>query len=62
MDLIPLSAFRILKELNPSSSYLAGIYRVILDEPTIGKTVAVLISPEDPVRGKGGRKKKMTMS
>ncbi len=58
MDLIPLSAFRILKELNPSSSYLAGIYRVILDEPTIGKTVAVLISPEDPVRGKGGRKKK----
>ena len=58
MDLIPLSAFRILKELEPSSPYLAGIYRVILDEPIIGKTIAVLISPEDPIRGKGGRKKK----
>jgi hypothetical protein len=58
MDLIPLSAFRILKELEPSSPYMAGIYRVILDEPIIGKTVAVLISPEDPIRGKGGRKKK----
>lgn len=58
MDLIPLSAFRILKEIKPSSSYLAGIYRVVIDEPTIGRTVAVLISPEDPIRGKGGRKKK----
>lgn len=58
MDLIPHSAFRILKELEPSSSYLAGVYRVILNEPAIGKIVAVLISPEEPIRGKGGRRKK----
>lgn len=58
MDLIFNSAFRILKELEPSSSYLPGIYRVIIDAPTIRKTITVLISPEDPNRGKGGRKKK----
>lgn len=58
MDLIFNSAFRILKEQEPSSGYLPGIYRVILDAPTIGRTIAVLISPEDPKPGKGGRKKK----
>ena len=58
MDLIFNSAFRILKEQEPSSNYQPGIYRVILDAPAIGKTIAVLISPEDPKRGKGGRKKK----
>ncbi|MDD5177532.1 MAG: transposase [Sterolibacterium sp.] len=60
MDLIPNGTFRILKELKPSTEYLPGIYRVILDEPLIAKTVAVLIEPEDgPKRGRGGRRKKL---
>lgn len=54
MDLIQNSTFRITKELKPSTEYLPGIYRVILDEQTIGKTIAVLIQPEDEAkRGKG---------
>ena len=53
MDLIFTSAFRNLKDLEPSTSFQAGIYPVILDETTTGRTVAVLISPEDPKRGKG---------
>lgn len=59
MDLIQNGTFRILKELKPSTEYPPGIYRVILDEQTIGKTIAVLIQPEDGAkRGKGGRPKK----
>lgn len=60
MDLIQNSTFRILKELKPSTEYPPGIYRVILDEQTIGKTIAVLIQPEEgPKRGRGGRRKKL---
>ncbi len=59
MDLIPNGTFRILKELKPPTEYLPGIYRVILDEPSVGKTIGVLIEPEDgPRRGRGGRRKK----
>jgi hypothetical protein len=59
MDLIQNSTFRITKELKPSTEYLPGIYRVILDEQKIGKTIAVLIQPENEAkRGKGGRPKK----
>lgn len=58
MDLIHNSAFRILKELNPSTPYRPGIYRVILDEPQINKVVAVLIHPEDErALNRGGRKR-----
>lgn len=59
MDLMPNATFRILKEDKPSSEYASGVYRVILDEPMIERTVAVLIAPDDePKCGKGGRKKK----
>lgn len=59
MRLIHNLTFRLVNELEPSTPYLPGIYRVILDEPIVGKTVAVLIqSDEQPARRKGGRPKK----
>ena len=47
MDLMPNTTFRIIKELKPTTNYLSGIYRAILDEPSVGKTIGVLIEPED---------------
>ena len=59
MDLMPNTTFRIIKELKPTTNYLSGIYRAILDEPSVGKTIGVLIEPEDaPQRVRGGRRKK----
>jgi putative transposase len=56
MDLIHNSTFRLLRELEPSTAYDAGIYRVIVDEPHLGKTITALIQPEVVGRrGTGGR-------
>lgn len=69
MDLAHNATFRILQELEPSTDYKPGLYRVILDEPIKGKTVSVLLQEEreekatgskpeeDPPRRKGGRRK-----
>jgi len=69
MDLVHNSTFRLLKEIEPSTSYKPGIYRVILDEPFKGMTVTVLIqedkeepaedvsTPKVAPRSKGGRRK-----
>ncbi len=64
MDLIPNSTFRLLIGAERTTSYELGIYRVILDEPSIDRTVTVLIQPdaneegEPSRRHRGGRKKK----
>jgi putative transposase len=57
MDLIPNGAFRLLKEAEASTGYLPGIYRVITDAKEIGQVVAVLISPDTPVKRPSGRKR-----
>lgn len=46
MDLIHNSTFRLLRELEPSTNYVPGIYRVILDEPFKDITVAALLHEE----------------
>ena len=64
MDLTPNSTFRLLKGAERTTSYELGIYRVILDEPSIDRTVTVLIQPDAKEEGepsrrrRGGRKKK----
>ena len=59
MELMHNATFRVLKAANPSVDLKPGIYRVILDEPRLGKTVAALIQREtDAPRRPGGRKKK----
>lgn len=58
MDLIHNATFRLLKELEPSTPYEPGIYRVILDEPMLERTISVLIQTESETHSpKGGRKK-----
>ena len=50
--------FRLLKELEPTTKYLPGIYRVILNVG--GSIAAALIHPDDPAKpgSKGGRPRK----
>lgn len=63
MDLTPNSTFRLLPGAERSTGLEPGIYRVILDEPTFDRTVAVHIQPDNnadkgKIRRPGGRKKK----
>ena len=59
MDLIANAAFRLLKSEPRQSDHLAGIYRIVVDDPFAEKTVAVCISPEEiPVKRVGGRYEK----
>jgi hypothetical protein len=59
MELMHNATFRILKSATPSIDLKPGIYRVILDEPRLDKTVVALIDREKDVsRRPGGRKKK----
>lgn len=56
MDLIHNMVIRILGDANDAAT-LEGIYRVILDEPTINKTIVVRIDePASPKAIRGGRK------
>lgn len=58
MELIHNATFRILPELTPSTECVPGIYRVILDEPKLNKTITVIIQPEGEPKPKvRGRKK-----
>lgn len=60
MDLITNMTFLLRSEEKSGVGYLAGIYRVILDDPRRQTTIAVLIQPEEGrmrVRH-GGRKRK----
>ena len=60
MDLIANMTFRLRADEQSGTGYLAGIYRVILDDPRRQTTIAVLIQPEEgriQVRH-GGRKRK----
>lgn len=57
MELIHNTTFRILPELNPSTEYAPGIYRVILDEPRLNKIITVIIQPDgEPKPKTRGRK------
>lgn len=60
MDLITNTTFRIISELETSTSYEPGIYRVILNEPRFNKMAVVLIHPEREGNKdhRGGRRKK----
>ncbi|MCC4118624.1 hypothetical protein LLG90_25015 [Aromatoleum toluclasticum] len=59
MDLIPGGCFRLQDSAASSTELCPGVYRVILDDPASGITIAVLIIPdEESLPSKGGRKKK----
>lgn len=53
VDLSHNACFRISKELEPTTEYQPGVYRVILDEARVDQTVAAYIAPEE-----GGAHKK----
>ena len=59
MDLIFNSTFRILEQLNPSTPYTPGVYRVVMNEPRFNMLTAVLILPEGTkdTASRGGRRK-----
>lgn len=57
MDLMHNQTFRLLQDA-PQSTYPAGIYRVIFDEPVIQKTLCVCIEQSDSVKHeRGGRRR-----
>jgi hypothetical protein len=57
MELIHNQTFRLLQD-GTGNGYLAGIYRVIFDEPILGKTVCVCLNYSEPVKSRRtGRKK-----
>lgn len=60
MDLIHNVTFRIARALEPKTNFAPGIYRVVLDEPLIEKTIVVLIESEGDLekKSRGGRRKK----
>lgn len=60
MDLIANMTFRLRLDENSGACFLAGIYRVILDDPRRQTTIAVLIQPDEgQVRAcHGGRRRK----
>lgn len=60
MELIHNVTFRILPELNPSTEYVPGIYRVILDEPKLNKIISVIIQPDGEPKPKTRGRKKQT--
>ena len=62
MEFMHNATFRILPGSKGSTDYEPGIYRVIIDEPGIGKTVSVLIRPEEGHQRKAGGRKKLAES
>ncbi|WP_297900578.1 hypothetical protein [Metallibacterium sp.] len=61
MDLMANMTFRLRLDENAGAGYLAGIYRVIFDDPRRQTTIAVLIQPDEgQLRAcHGGRKRKV---
>lgn len=60
MDLMSNATFLIQEEVQPTSMYRPGLYRVIFDEPRLGTVIAVRMDPDksSEKRRPGGRRKK----
>ena len=60
MDLMSNATFLIQEEVQPTSMYRPGLYRVIVDEPRLGIAIAVRMDGDksSEKRRPGGRRRK----